>query len=198
MKKFYKLTFRGKVTILAVTVCFCALQVFAKDKIKFQKIKPFIPIEYELLDSSSGDLNSDGFWDFVMILKSKQENTSESNLRPLLLLLGNSRGSFDLIARNDSVVLCGNCGGIYGDPFQGVSISDGYLSVKHLVGSNWRWTRVISFKYDSELKDFVLYKDAGISYHISSPNKQSNIITNKEDFGKLLFTQYSYNKGFGG
>jgi hypothetical protein len=170
----------------------------AKERFKFQKVKGFIPSEYQLLDSASGDLNGDGFTDFVMILSSKQGDAEGANLRPLLLLIGDARGNFELAARNDSVVLCSNCGGIYGDPFQGVAIQNGQLSVKHLVGSSWKWSRVISFKYDVEIKDFVLYKDVGISFHTSSPNKRSDIVTNKEDFGKLLLTQYSYNKGYRG
>jgi hypothetical protein len=189
---------RQKTTLLFIAFCFFVLNLAAKDKIKFQKIKPFIPVEYELLDSASGDLNGDGYWDFAMILRSKSADMIGSDLRPLLMLMGNASGNFELVGRNDSVVLCVRCGGIFGDPFQTVVIKDGCLSVKHLVGSNWRWTRIISFKFDPEIKDFVLYKDAGISFHISTPNKQSDIITNKDDFGKVLFSQYSYNKGFRG
>jgi hypothetical protein len=184
--------------VLVFAVAFISMNyAVAGEKPKLQKIKTFIPPDYELLDSASGDLNGDGLMDYAIILKSKSENTnSASSVRPLLLLLGTAKNNLEFLARNDSVVLCRTCGGIYDDPFQKVTIHNGFLSVEHLIGSTWKWTRVISFKYDFSIKDFVLDKDEGESYHASSPNRKTGIINNKDDFGKLKFTEFSYNKGY--
>ena len=48
---------------------------------------------------------------------------------PLFVLACTSTGKFKLIARNDSVVLCKSCGGILGDPYQGIAIKNGYSSL---------------------------------------------------------------------
>jgi hypothetical protein len=195
MAKFYHFLYIFILIIPALVVS--VSPAIAGQKPKLQKIRSFIPPDYDLLDSASGDLNGDGFTDYVLILRSKTENSKNSaGVRPLLLLLGTEKNNFELTARNDSVVLCRSCGGIYDDPYQKVTVHDGYLSVQHLIGSTWKWTRVISFRYDSSIKDFVLDKDEGVSYHVANPNRKTGIINNKDDFGKLKFSEFSYNKGY--
>lgn len=198
MSKFYQVLHILILIFTAIAISIISIPpVFAGEKPKLQKIRNFIPPDYYLLDSASGDLNSDGLIDYVLILQSKNESSKNASAtRPLLLLLGTEKNNLELVARNDSVVLCKSCGGIYDDPFQKVTIHDGYLSVQHLIGSTWKWTRVISFKYDSSIKDFVLDKDEGVSYHVANPNRKTGIINNKDDFGKLKFSEFSYNKGY--
>lgn len=195
MSEFYPSLHRFIIIFAALVIS--AGHAIAGEKPKLQKIRNFIPPEYDLLDSASGDLNGDGLTDYVLVLQSKTENSKNSSgVRPLLLLIGTEKNNFELVSRNDSVVLCKSCGGIYDDPFQKVTIHDGFLSVEHVIGSTWRWTRIISFKYDFAEKDFVLDKDEGVSYHVSNPNRKTGIINNKDDFGKLKFTEFSYNKGY--
>jgi hypothetical protein len=194
MVKFYSFLY---ITICVVTAIVMSMPpAVAGEKPKLQKIRHFIPPDYDLLDSASGDLNGDGLTDYVLILHSKTENSKNSGVRPLLLLMGTEKNNLELTARNDSVVLCRSCGGIYDDPYQKVTIQDGYVSVQHLIGSTWKWTRVISFRYDAAIKDFVLDKDEGVSYHVANPNRKTGIINNKDDFGKLKFSEFSYNKGY--
>jgi hypothetical protein len=80
---------------------------------------------------------------------------------------------------------------VFGEPFEGITIKNGYFSIEHYGGSNWRWTRIITFKYDSTLKTFLLHRDAGVSYHTSVPGKQETVLHNRIDFGKLKFVDYN-------
>jgi len=89
------------------------------------------------------------------------------------------------------------CGGVFGDSYAGITIKNGFFSVEHFGGSSWRWTRIITFKYDVKLKQFVLHRDAGDSYHSSDPGKITRNVYHKEDFGKLLFANYSYDRVWG-
>jgi hypothetical protein len=157
-----------------------------------QLFQNFIPANYSLLDSASGDWNKDGYKDLVLILKNDAEEQNPDTTRPLLLLAGTADGGYTLLARNDSVVLCKGCGGVFGDPYTGVVIKNGYLSLEHYGGSSWRWTRVITFRFDPKSGQFRLHRDAGVSYHTSDPDKTTDIISNKTHYGKLLFTNYSY------
>ena len=159
-----------------------------------QTLASYIPKDYSILDSAQGDLNGDGYKDWVLILKSKYEEFNTDTTRPLLLLLGTKRGVYTLFAKNDSVVLCKGCGGVFGDPYEGITVKKGYFEIHHYGGSNWRWTRNISFKYNSITKGFLLHRDSGISYHTSDPNKSKTTIINKKDFDKLPFSKYSYEK----
>jgi len=158
-----------------------------------QDLKSFIPQGYTLLDSASGDFNRDGMKDVVLILKNHTETEFSDTTRPLLILHGAKNKGYTLIARNDHVVLCQACGGVFGDPYENVVAKNIFFSVEHYGGSNWRWTRIITFKYDLKTKQYVLHRDAGISYHTSDPDKTTNTITNKKDFGKLPFVKYNFN-----
>ncbi len=163
---------------------------------KVDNFKSFIPAGYLLLSTTSGNLNKDAYLDRILVLKPKEEEANEDLARPLILLSGTASGNYKLIARNDSVVLCKGCGGIFGDPYEGITINNGYFSVEHYGGSSWRWTRIITFKYDSKSKKFKLHRDAGTSYHTSDPNKYEDHINNKEDFGKVTFNEFNNKKYF--
>ncbi len=158
---------------------------------QFKDLNKIIPTGFTILDSTSGEINKDGIKDLVLILKNNLEKFNYDTTRPLLLLERNKLGQFKLIARNDNVVLCLNCGGIFGDPYQGITIKKGYFSIEHFGGSNWRWTRIITFKFDTKTKNFYLHRDAGKSWHTSDPNKTTENLFSKTDFGKLTFDKYS-------
>jgi hypothetical protein len=87
-------------------------------------------------------------------------------------------------------VLCYNCGGVFGDPYEGLAIKNGYFSVEHYGGSSWRWTRIITFKYHDAKKAWYLHRDAGISYHTSDPDTETESVYNQADYGKLNFEEY--------
>ena len=161
-----------------------------------QGLASFIPADFSILDSASGDFNKDGNKDLLVILKNNLEETNGDTTRPLLILLGNEKGSYTFSGRNDSVVLCKACGGVFGDPYAGMTVKNNFFSIEHYGGSNWRWTRIITFRYDLKLKEVLLHRDAGDSFHTSDPGKTTTKIYNKEDFGILLFSKYSYGKGW--
>ena len=178
-----------KITFLAI-LSLMALSSFGQ----FDRLRTFIPNNFSILDSAAGDINNDGLQDLVVILRNRYEDMNTDTTRPLLLLLGNGSGQYKLFARNDSVVLCMGCGGVHGDPYEGLTVKRGYFSVEHLGGSGWRWTRIITFKYDAMRKRFFLHRDAGLSWHVSDTGKMTEILNRKEDFDSLPFDKFSYNK----
>ena len=149
-----------------------------------------IPVGFTILDSASGDLDGDGYRDIVMVLKNISEEKSPEGIRPLLVLLGRSNNTYELIARNDSVVMCRDCGGIFGDPFAAIVVKKQFFSIEHYGGSNWRWTRIITFKVDNEKEEILLHRDAGESWHVSEPDKRSQLLYNKSGFGTTTFKEY--------
>jgi hypothetical protein len=194
MKKIFTPLF--SFTLLFIFLSTITNDIYAKSDFSYKKVKEFIPNGYQIYDTASGDFNGDGYTDFLIVLKSNNENPNSSEERPLLLLAGGAKGKLELVARNDHVVLCASCGGVFGDPYQKVSIKGEFLSVEHSVGGNWQWSRTITFKYNPQTKEIVLHEDITKSYQSYAQHKQKCIASNKTDFGNLPFTSYSYDKGF--
>lgn len=196
-----------KLIKILVLCCLFSISIFAqtnKNKIPTISIDPanlpnelksFIPEGYEALSITSGDLNLDSFTDIVLIVKKTNEKETSDVIenptkRPLLILLGEGKNKYKLAARNDNVVLCIDCGGIFGDPFEGVSIKNGIFSVEHYGGSAWRWTKIITFKYSPKDKNWILTRVGADSFHTSDPNKVETTIKTAKNFGKVLFEEY--------
>jgi hypothetical protein len=168
--------------------------VFAQPgKITPKTLKPFIPANYAILKYETGDLNQDTYPDVVLVLKYNHEADSDQAARPLLILLGKKGGSLSLYARNDSVVMCKGCGGVFGDPFDGITVKGRYFSLEYYGGSRYRWNRFTTFKYDAVEKDFILHKDAGLSYDdVQKHAKYTKDVYHKEQFDKQRFVKYNY------
>lgn len=152
---------------------------------------------YKVLDFKIGDINNDRTSDLILIIKWEDEKkTSDvaeySEPRPLLLLTNNGSG-LALAAHNKKVVYCINCGGIWGDPYAGIAHKGNYFSIEHYGGSNWRWTKIITFKYDPEEKKWFLHKVGGVSFHTSDPDNVKKEIKTTSDFGKIEFSQFNIN-----
>tara|TARA_B110000046_G_scaffold118107_1_gene124925 strand:+ start:665 stop:1585 length:921 start_codon:yes stop_codon:yes gene_type:complete len=163
-------------------------------KAEFIKI---VPKNYSILDTVSGDLNRDEFLDYILVLKkNNEENTSnfmddKQELRPLILLVGNSKNELTKVGQNDTTVLCYDCGGAMGDPYTGITIKNGYFSVEHYGGSSWRWTTIITYKYSKKEKNWFLHKKGGVSFHASTPNNIEEKVKTKKDFGVVKFEDFN-------
>jgi hypothetical protein len=125
------------------------------------QLADFIPKNYVLPEgnSATGDLNHDRRPDVALVLVPKAEATfqdGDADLPPrlLLVLLAAPTGGYALTAKSSRFILCKDCGGQYGDPFAGISISKGVLEVLHYGGSSWRWGITSKFRYQQN--DFYL------------------------------------------
>jgi hypothetical protein len=135
-------------------------EVLSKIPVSGKSIVAFIPKDYDTLEVVKGDLNKDNIADVAMVLKSKEEDKDDANksgdeLPPrLLLVLLKQADGYKLAAKSDSAILCGDCGGVFGDPFAGITIVKGVLIVDHFGGSAWRWGTTHRFRYQQN--DFYL------------------------------------------
>jgi len=154
-----------------------------------------VPGGWEIMDTMTGDLNRDKYSDLLIVLSRVGEFGNDSDLvRPLLILTGNSAGELIFRERNDNVVLCYHCGGVMGDPYDGLAIRNGYFSVQHYGGSSWRWSKIITFRYNESQKTWFLHRDAGESFNvfeIDSVEPREDVF-NQDQYGKMKFVEYTY------
>jgi len=150
----------------------------------------FITKDYVILDTVYGDLNRDGLTDAILILKYKEEKVDSGTVRPLLILEGQKDGSLKLVERNDSIVLCFGCGGVFGDPYSKTVITKNYFSIEHYGGSSDRWARIITFKYDMKTKQYLLHKDTEEHTKTTDPDYNEIINNNEDQWNKTKFKDY--------
>jgi hypothetical protein len=175
---------------LLLTAFMIALHAVSFQTAISQNFNQFIPRGYELLDSQSGDINQDGYTDYVIICKNPNEMEDEESKRPLIILHGQDDGSLYEAVRNDNVALNYFAGGPVGDPYTGMTIKKNFFSIEHMCGGGSRFTRIITFKYNPVSLHYVLHKDAGVIWNTSNPNKSKSESFNKKQWGKMLFENY--------
>lgn len=191
--------FMFRLTVILICFSFSISKVSfagtARDTIIIPKnISKFIPSDYGLLDTATGDLNSDSYKDWILVLKTIGEDTAfdaTEYKRPLLILIGQANNTFTLAARNDNVVYCYQCGGMFGDAYNGLEIKKGIFIVHHFGGSNERWSNDITFKYSKSDKSWYLLKIVDKGWSVFHLDKVETTIRTKTDFGSVKFDKYT-------
>lgn len=170
-----------------------------------KNLKAFIPKGYEAIAMEKGDLNLDKLDDCILVLRKKTEETTSNynenkpDKRPLLLLLGQKDGNYKLAYKNDNAAYCIDCGGVFGDPFTGITIKNGYFSIENGISGGQHWEQIITFKFNKAKNNWYLYKDHYINYIMnpsSNPNDEALIadvdkLKTVKDFGEISFRQFN-------
>lgn len=176
-----------------------------KINISNEKLKSFIPKGYEAIAEKKGDLNLDKTEDCILVIRKTTEETTSNmdegkpDKRIVLLLLGQKDGSYKLAYKNQNVADCIDCGGVFGDPFSGISIKNGYFSIEHKIAGGHHWEQIITFKFNKTKNNWYLYKDHFINYVLNTsndPNSEALIadvdkLKTVKDFGEISFQNFN-------
>ncbi|MEO6452595.1 MAG: hypothetical protein ABIN97_00920 [Ginsengibacter sp.] len=116
-------------------------------------ISSFIPKDYDTLAVAKGDLNNDGVEDYILALNhqsEKKEGQNDDSIPPrlLIIVLRTAKGYIQA-ERSSNALLCKDCGGVFGDPFQGIEIKENVLNIYHYGGSAWRWSYTHKFRFQN-------------------------------------------------
>jgi hypothetical protein len=190
-------------TILAILFLMIGqVKVTAQDKVLPKELLPYILQGYEMLDFAKGDLNGDKLQDYVLILKTKGEDTLTFDnamweaARPLLLIVRQPGGGLKSVASNTDIVLCRQCGGAMGDPYMGMAIKNNEFSIETYGGSSWRWGETVTFRYDKAKKNWFLQKHISTSFQAGDPETTiTNTAIERSEIGEVSILKYtpSYN-----
>ncbi len=106
-----------------------------------------LPKGYSLLEYSEGDINMDDQKDIAVVIQ--QDPGYASGSRCIYLFIQNN-GKYNLQNVNSKIVLCSGEGGVWGDPYDSISIKDGEFHVYDYGGSADRWAHDYEFKMMEE------------------------------------------------
>jgi hypothetical protein len=154
------------------------------------EVRPFVEAGTKAIALEAADLNGDGRGDFVLVLERENPSLDKDdfpvNQRPLLILLRGADGQLSAAKRNERLVMCSKCGGVFGDPFEGVEAGRNTFTVNFYGGSNWRWKYAYTFNYSRVDKTWQLVRAEEISYHTSDPDQmKTRVFTPPRDYGKI-------------
>jgi len=142
----------------------------------------FVPAGWTILKEAQGDLNGDGKSDAALVLASEDEENAgadqEIPKRVLIILMNQPGGLLKLSAMSDSIILCKECGGVFGDSFSDVTIERGTVVVKHYGGSAERWGFTHRFRYQNN--GWYLIGETAYAQHAlgrASASVDKNLIT---------------------
>lgn len=179
-----------------LSLIFIALPAFAADATypPMEKlppeVRPFVESGTQPLFSADADLNGDGLQDFVLVLERQKAKPSDPEIeerqRPLLILVRQPGGTLKEVKRNEKIVYCSFCGGVWGDPFQGVKAGPKTFTVSHYGGSAWRWSVDYKFNYSRRDNTWQLVRVEESNFHASEPDKaEKDVSTPPKDYGKI-------------
>jgi hypothetical protein len=112
----------------------------------------FIPNGYHLCEVSGekalveGDLNKDGISDLALVIEG-DEKVGASAPRILIIAFGKEDRTYSVSVIARTAILKSDEGGMWGDPFEGISIKDGSIHLSFYGGSAWRWADNYQFRY---------------------------------------------------
>ena len=111
--------------------------------------------------------------------------------RPLLILVRDANGALKLAKRSAKAVFCRNCGGMMGDPFQGVTIEKGRFTIEHYGGSAWRWSSNFTFGWSRGIS-----RGSSCAWRVSRSTRatpdeiEKTVHTPPRDFGLIDVTEF--------
>ena len=181
------------VVLCLVILCAAPAALAARqdDELKVPaEVRPFVEAGAKAIAVEAADLNGDGRGDFILVLErknpAKDADDFPVNQRPLLILVRGADGRLAEAKRNERVVMCSRCGGVFGDPFDGVVAGRNGFSVELYGGSNWRWKYSYKFNYSRIDRTWQLVRTEELEYHTSDPDKMKRqVFTPPRHYGKI-------------
>ena len=167
------------------------------------EVTKFVPKGHRVIDVERGDLNRDGREDCVIVVQriASEEEPEEyhGEPRPLLILIRQPSGKLKLAKTATKVVHCAGCGGVFGDPFEGVFMDGpGRFVVNHYGGSNFRWHNNYTFAWSRRDQTWQLVRVEIREYYTGEPEKEKvTVHTPPKHFGKIDLADFDHDDYLG-
>jgi hypothetical protein len=123
------------------------------------EVAKLIGNKYLPLDTAMGDFNLDNINDLLLVTYFTREErlrySSKPTKRELLLFAGQRDSTYKLVTRTRNAVPCIGCCGM-GDPFGGIRLSNGELTIIQYCASNCKSLDQYTFRFDKASNQLLL------------------------------------------
>jgi hypothetical protein len=118
-------------------------------KDKGKNFEEFIPKGWKVIKKIEGDFNKDKLIDVAAVIESENINKNDTDEPPriLFILFRQADGSYKLSIQNAKAVFKSDDGGVFGDPFAGLTLDRGSMLLDFYGGSAERWGYSFRFRY---------------------------------------------------
>lgn len=149
------------------------------------ELHTFVGRNANILTYAKADLNGDQLQDYAVVTEIPYA-TEQTRKRVLKLLIRNKDHSLRLAKTNHKIIMCSNCGGIWGDPFVGITVQDQLIRIEHHGGSNWRWFKSHDFRYSAPEQSWYLTRVEEHTFTITNPEAvEIRIYTPPKNYGTI-------------
>ena len=106
------------------------------------------PTDNKPLMQTSGDLDKDGVEEKVIVIDTDREG--DLGTERDLLIFKVSDGQWKMWNRSTGAILPSQGGGVMGDPFEALSVTNGAIVIKHFGGSRQKWSTTHRFRFQND------------------------------------------------
>lgn len=157
-------------------------------------LQPFVPEGMRPIEVERVDLDGNGRNDFLLVVErlTSTSSTESEGDRTLLLILTNPDGSLRLAARSEGAIPDPDCGGPFGDCFQGIETKARSFTIETYGGSSWRTSTWCTFAYARRERTWTLARIKISTFHVSTPGNVTDTVFTPRDFGKINISAFQY------
>lgn len=110
--------------------------------------EPALPKGYIILADTTGDLNKDGLPERLVVYNTPRQTDFGSERE--LAIYQQKNGRWELWHTSVGAVLPSEHGGTMGDPFDGIAVENGAITINHFGGSRHRWYYIHRYRFQQE------------------------------------------------
>lgn len=134
---------------ILIALSFLSMSCFGQDS--------FVPPGYKIIEEKMGDLDRDGISERVIVYDTN--DTTEDGIVRELQVLKKSNETWTVWKKSRNAVLKSQEGGMAGDPFEGIEIEKGILTVSLSGGSSWKWSYKDKYRFQNGNLELIGYSN---------------------------------------
>jgi hypothetical protein len=108
-----------------------------------------IPKNYSIVDTVLGDLDKDGIKELVVAYDTRKAEDEYESVPRELIIYKKQNNKWAVWKKSSQALLGSRDGGMMGDPFGELTITNGILLISHYGGSSWKWGHTDKYRYSN-------------------------------------------------